>query len=885
MVDVAEPPSPSPSRRDQARLRAPERVRREVRLLGQVLGRVIAGQGGASLLADVDGLRRAVIARRVQPDATPPRGAAADVVAGWSTQRAEEVARAFACYFHLSNLAEERFRSQQLDDGTGGEAGDSVESVLRGLADESGEGAAGQVLAGLRLHPVLTAHPTEARRRAVSEALRRVGAALDNCEAQGLALRRRQAAERRLDEEVDRLWRTSQVRSREMEPLDEVRTVMAVFDQTIVEAAASLYSEVDAALCGTDAGARPPLTPAFLRFGSWVGGDRDGNPRVTAAVTVQAVELHVQNALFALETATARVGRALTLDEATTAPSPEMLARLHEARHDGGAGFAAIEARSPGEPHRQWLLHVADRLAATRTGQAAARCYAAAGELVDDLRLAQHSLAAAGATRQAYGQLQRLIWQAETFGFHLTDLEIRQHSDVHRAALEEVTGGGPISPRTHELLATFRAIAELQQRHGVACCHRYVISFTRAAADVAAVHRLAALACPPDVAPTLDVVPLFESIAELRRAPAILDEVVELEPVRQRLEASGGEFEVMLGYSDSAKESGPVSAAMALHSAQADLAAWAARRGVRLTLFHGRGGALGRGGGPAHRAVMAQAAGSVAGRLKVTEQGEVISARYANAEVAADHLGRLTAAVLRTSTTPVRDAAARAASRHAALGERVGTAARLAYQELIASPGFAEFFAAVTPERELAQLHLGSRPARRDQTPNLESLRAIPWVFAWSQVRLNLPGWYGIGSGLRAAPLDELRAAYREWPLLNVVVDNAAMSLAKADRQMAAAYLELGRRPDLAGRILAEYDTAVTQVLAVTEQTHLLERQPELSWALELRAPYLDALSLLQLRALRTLRHGQPQESERELLQRLLLLTVNGLAAGLQNTG
>jgi phosphoenolpyruvate carboxylase len=361
--------------------------------------------------------------------------------------------------------------------------------------------------------------------------------------------------------------------------------------------------------------------------------------------------------------------------------------------------------------------------------------------------------------------------------------------------------------------------------------------------------------------------------------------VVELPPVRRRLAETGGRVEVMLGYSDSAKEGGTVFATLALFDAQAALTAWAAGRGVRLTLFHGRGGALGRGGGPANRAVLAQAPGSVAGRFKVTEQGEVIFARYGNPAIAGRHLEQVASAVLLASSPSAGERAAAAASRFRDLAARIGPPAHASYRRLVETPGFAAWFAQVSPLDELGSLRIGSRPARRSGSRALEELRAIPWVFAWSQTRLNLPGWYGLGSGLAAAELAEVREAYAGWPLFTSMVDNAEMSMAKTDRRIAARYLALGDRDDLAAEVLEEYDRTLAALLAITGHTRLLESRRVLSRAVELRNPYVDALSHLQLRALRALRGGAADGAERERLQRLLLLTVNGVAAGLQNTG
>ncbi|HXM58252.1 MAG TPA: phosphoenolpyruvate carboxylase [Candidatus Dormibacteraeota bacterium] len=865
--------------RESARLEMPEPMRRDVRLLGELLGQVIAEGGGPDLLEDVERLRRAVIAAR---DSAEQEVAAERLVASWPLERAEEVARAFTCYFHLANLAEEQHRARVLREREQG-AGyrESLAATVAEIRSEQGEARLRALLDGLELHPVLTAHPTEARRRAVVLAIRRVGEQLQRLDDPRCTDVEERDVRLRLLEAIDVLWRTAQLRSTQLEPMDEVRATLAVFEETLLAVVPAIYRGLDTALAPADAGARPTLAPAFLRFGTWVGGDRDGNPHVTAVVTAEAMREQSRQALLAMEAAVIRVGRVLTADAASTPPSAELERRLARARSIEPERMAVLVQRAPGEPHRQFLVHVADRLRATREREPAL-AYASPDELLADLRVAQASLAGAGAVRQAYGELQHLVWQAETFGFHLAELEIRQHSRVHERALAEVRAGGARSPETEEVLATLRTVADLQRAYGVGACRRYVVSFTRGAGDLAAVFDLAAAACDPP--PVLDVVPLFETGEDLRRATAILDEVAELPSMRRRL-AETGALEVMLGYSDSAKEGGTVFATLALFDAQAALAAWAARRGLRLTLFHGRGGALGRGGGPANRAVLAQAPGSVAGRFKVTEQGEVIFARYGNFAIAARHLEQVASAVLQASSPSVGLHAARTADRFRGLAARIGPPAHAAYRLLVEADGFPAWFGQVSPIDELGSLRIGSRPARRGGGRALEDLRAIPWVFAWSQTRLNLPGWYGLGSGLAAAELDEVREAYAEWPLFTSLIDNAEMSLAKTDRRIAARYLDLGDRPDLAERVLAEYDRTLEGLLAITGHRRLLERRRVLGRAVELRNPYVDALSHLQLRALRTLRAGGLEAAARERVERLLLLTVNGVAAGLQNTG
>jgi phosphoenolpyruvate carboxylase len=760
---------------------------------------------------------------------------------------------------------------------------ESLAQAVAEIRSGPGEQKLRELLDDLVIHPVLTAHPTESRRRAVVTAIARVGSQLEVLDDPRVSAREEREARRRLLEEIDLLWRTAQLRSTQVRPLDEVRSVMAIFDETLFRAIPEIYRDLDAALGPDDAGLRPPIAPAFIRLGSWVGGDRDGNPAVTASVTVDAMEIHADHVLRGLETALLRIGRALTADSVTTPPDQELGSRLAAARLAQPTRLADLAARSPSEQHRQYLLYAAERVRATRVADVT-MAYRTPAELLDDLRAVQRSLASAGAGRLAYGGLQNVVWQVETFGFHLAELEVRQHSRIHEVALREVGGGGRRSAQTEEVLATFRAINQIQKRFGAHACRRYIVSFTRNSSDIANVYALAAAATQSGPGPEIEAIPLFETVEDLGRATVVLDGMLELEPVRRQIETTG-RLEVMLGYSDSTKEVGPVSASLALYEAQAELVRWAASRGVRLTMFHGRGGALGRGGGPANRAIRAQAPGSIAGHFKVTEQGEVVFARYSNLAIARRHLEQVASAVLIASLPELDTVAEREPGRFRELGNRIDEPARKAYRGLIETDGFDQWFGRVSPIDELGRMRLGSRPARRSGSQRLEELRAIPWVFAWSQMRLNLPGWFGLGSGMAAADLAELREAYAEWPLFNVLLDNAEMSLAKTDRRIAERYLDLGERPDLSGRILSEYDLTVNSVLAVTGHSRLLENHRVLSWAVELRNPYVDALSQIQLHTLEALRGQSIDQLERARLEQVLLVTVNGVAAGLQNTG
>jgi phosphoenolpyruvate carboxylase len=896
--------------RDRDRAELPEPMRRDVRLLGDLLGEVVRDSSGPGLLADVERLRHAVIEAREQERRDGRAGEAiATLVASWDLDRAEQVARAFTVYFHLANLAEEHQRIRMLRERDAGHepVRESLAAAVAELSRDTGPGHLLDLLDSLRVHLVLTAHPTEARRRAVVAVLRRISELLGVVDDERAGAADRAEARRVLRENIDLLWRTSQLRVTAMDPIDEVRTVMTAFDETLFRIVPAVYRELDRALYPAAGSATPVL--AFLRFGSWVGADRDGNPFVTAQVTRETATIQADHILRALETATVRIGRALTLHEATTPPSAGLRRALAAAAAAHPELLAEITARSPQEPYRTYLLYAAQRISATRMRNADL-AYPGPADFLADLRVVQESLATAGAGLQAYGELQNLIWQAETFGFHLAGLEVRQHSEVHARVLRELRAAGPpdadpdaaaglqYSAEAQEVLATFRAIGWIQDRFGVDACRRYVVSFTGSAEDLAAVYELARYAAGGGRIPVLDVVPLFESAVDLANAPAVLTGMIAQPEVAERLAATGGHLEAMLGYSDSAKELGPASATLRLFDTQARLAEWAAAHSIKLTLFHGRGGALGRGGGPAGRAVLAQAPGSVNGSFKVTEQGEVIFARYGQQAIAKRHLEQVSSAVLLASSARIAERTAAAAATYRGIADRIDQAACATFRGLVEADGFAEWFARISPLGEIGGLRIGSRPAKRglgkagQQAPkamDLDDLRAIPWVFAWSQTRVNLPGWFGLGSGLAAIEADPdgtgvLRRAYRDWPLFGVLLDNAEMSLAKTDRPIAVRYLALGGRDDLTGLVLAEYDLTKRLVLAVTGHDRLLADRPVLSRAVALRDPYVDALSYLQLRALAALR-GPVEQGDREQLERLLLLTVNGVAAGLQNTG
>ena len=869
----------------------PDTMRADVRLLGGLLGRVLRESGSPGLFEDVERLRAATI--QAYTDATPEAFARAEAIAdSFSIDRAEEVARAFTCYFHLVNLAEEHQRVRVLRQRDGRpdreDATDSVAAAFVRLAAEIGDDSALERLQALRFHPVFTAHPTEARRRAISTGIRRLAELLEERDATLRNGADEGRTERQMLEEIDTLWRTGPLRAEKPSPTDEVRAVMAVFDDTLFTSIPEVYRRVDDALQGPAAGSRSPVVRPFVRIGSWVGGDRDGNPFVTASVTRKAAKIASEHVLLGLERAALRIGRTLTLDVDTTPPSDAVTSLWHRLRSADEDAARDIAKRSPGELHRSVVLLAARKIAATRTRDADL-AYATPDELLADLRVVQDSLVRASAPRQAYGQLQQLIWQVETFGFHLAELEVRQHSAVHRKVLDELDAGGERSELAEEVLEVFRVVKFLQDRYGPRAAGRYIVSFTQSAEDLANVHRLARYAVGEGATPpVLDVIPLFETFADLQAAPGILREIVQHPAFAARLGETGDRLEVMLGYSDSSKDVGPVAATLALYEAQAAIADWAKESGIELTLFHGRGGALGRGGGPANSAILAQPPHSVDGRFKLTEQGEVIFARYGEPAIAKRHIDQVAAAMLLASSPSVERTNRHAAERFHAIGATMDAASRDRFAALVNAPGFAPWFAQVTPMEEIGLLALGSRPARRGlSVESLADLRAIPWVFAWSQARINLAGWFGLGTALEAVGDEgQLRRAYEQWPLFRTLIDNVAMSLAKTDDRIAMRYLDLGDREELATLVREEMALTRAWVVRITDGDELLANKPVLQRAVKLRSPYVDALSLLQLRALRTLRddaaNGRDLDPDQ---QRLLLLSVNGVSAGLQNTG
>ena len=901
----------------------------EVRLLGALLGQVIAEQAGPELFDLVERIRRMTIALRRDDDPLE-RARLDEELRALDLGDAEAVIGAFALYFGLVNLAEAQARVRALRrrerTARDGILDDSVADAVRQLRRMGqAETELDTAVQRLMVSPVLTAHPTEARRRTTLVALRRVGRLLERLDDARLTPSQDRDVRRRLREEITLLWRTSDLRLVTPAPLDEVRTAMAFFDATLFTVVPRLYRALDAALdpggraAGPAAdsgrsGTRAPRIRPYLRWGSWIGGDRDGNPQVTAEVTEKTLRIHADHVLRGHEAVATRLMQTLAAAASMDRVARSIASRLARDAEDLPETDRQLRRRFPDEPYRQRFGFIAERLRRTRaalTGEPAPLTgrYGGAEDLDGELEELQRALVDDRLERIAWGEVAEFRWQVQTFGFHLASLEVRQHAAVHRAALDAIRGSLPASTEVStnvtlgEVLATFRAIAAIQARFGVDSCRRYVVSFTSSPADVTDVLELArhatSLAGAGASPPVLDIVPLFESTAALEAAGAILGALLDDIAYRAGIAGRGDRQEVMLGYSDSNKESGFLAAAWMLHQAQTAMVEVARSRGVELTIFHGRGGAIGRGGGPTNRAILGLAPGSVDGRLKLTEQGEVVAANYSDPTIARRHLEQMTGAVLVASTAQHADRLRGALEVGVPILDELAASSRIAYRTLVHDdPGFASFFRDVTPIRELSDLRLGSRPAARglrEVAPTIDSLRAIPWTFAWAQSRINLPGWYGLGTALdeyRArhgeSGLDVIAQLATDWPFLSSLLDNAEMSLAKADMGVARLYAALAAGPGDDRRwhaIESEYRRTVGLLARVTGRQRLLDGAPVLQRSVALRNPYVDSLSELQVRLLGRLRALPADDPGRGRVLRLVQLTVNGVAAGLQSTG
>ena len=888
----------------------PASLKEEMDLCLQIL-REVLGEFDENLLAKFDEVREHALKASderfsgILSDTNPDQDdlqKVVDIVDKMDVHDAQLLARAFTTYFHLANLCEENYRVSVLhsreaavDDTQAVDPVNEMTCAYHQLINEMGPARAKELLDQLEFHPVFTAHPTEARRKAVEGKIRRISQLLEAHKLLGGSDKKENS--RRLFNEIDALFRTSPIALKKPTPVEEADTILDIFDNTLFYTIPQVYRRFDDWVLGDKAGLVPPVCPAFFHPGSWIGSDRDGNPNVTAKVSRQVARKFSDHVLGALEIETRRVGKNLTMEAETTPPSAELKSLWNHQKEMSERLTDKAALISTKELHRAVMLVMADRLKAT-IDRDADLMYHSCEDYIADLKTVQRSLAEANANRSAYGPLQDLIWQAETFGFHMVEMEFRQHSVVHSRALEDIREHGlhgergELQPMTHEVLDTFRALGSIQKRNGIKAARRYIISFTKSAQNIKDVYELNRLAFShPEDVPTIDVIPLFEQLEDLQNSVDVLEEMIKIPEVQARLKATGGKMEVMLGYSDSSKDAGPTSATLALHSAQERIAKWAESHDIDLTLFHGRGGAVGRGGGPANRAVLAQPVGSVKCRFKLTEQGEVIFARYGNPALAIRHVESVAAATLLQSAPSVEKRNTDMTAKYADMASKLDEAAHNRFLDLLNTDGFAPWFSTVTPLTEIGLLPIGSRPAKRGLgAKSLDDLRTIPWIFSWAQARINLAAWYGLGTACEQfGDLNTLRQAYEEWPLFSTFIDNIEMSLAKTDERIAKMYLALGDREDLNKKVLDEMELTRKWVLKIVGDEWPLQHRHVLGQAIRIRSPYVDALSVTQVLALGSLRKRVDKEElthgQKENYTYLILCTVSGVAAGLQNTG
>jgi phosphoenolpyruvate carboxylase len=813
-------------------------LRRDVRMLGEILGRVLVEQEGLELLETEERIRALSRAAR----AGAARNDLREAVRELELDRQATVLRAFGLYFQLANLAEQHHRLRRRREYER-EARVPRESLAEAWQRLEAAGAdPAEATARISLELVLTAHPTEAARRTILAAHLRLAGFLAELDDPALPPSRRAEIESALAEEVTALWQTDEVREQRLRVVDEIRNGLWFFEQSLFEAAPRLLA---------DYRRRVPGAPAPLRFGTWIGGDQDGNPNVGPETIAQALERARGLALLRYRDEVRALAAALGISASLAGASRELLDSIARDEADLPEYATAIGSQNEGEPYRRKLSFVWWRLG--NDG------YRSAAELAADLDVVDRSLRANRGGRIADGRLAALRRRVELFGFHVAKLDVRLHADDVSGARE-----------------TFAAVRRVRRRHGDEALDTVIVSGTTSAADVLAV--LDATEEP------LSVVPLFESIADLRAAPRILEELLDEPRYAQVVEERGRRLEAMVGYSDSGKDGGYLTARWEIYRAQEALAEVAARRGLELTIFHGRGGSAGRGGGPTYDAVLAQPPGHPPGRLKLTEQGEVISFKYGLPGLAYRNLEAALAATLLSAFPEVAGAEPPDGAR--AVVERLSERAHAAYRGLVwEHAGFTSFFRAFTPIDELALLAIGSRPARRSAAADdLRSLRAIPWVFAWTQNRCLLPAWYGCGTAFAVGEVGELRRLYGEWPFFRSLVENLEMTLAKSSLDISAEYLVLVEEERLFAPIAEEHARTVAAVLEIVEARELLDRHPVVQRSIRLRNPYVDPMNAIQVELLRRYR-GSADEAERERTRRPLLRSIAGIAAALRNTG
>ncbi len=908
-------------------------LREDIRLLGRLLGDTVRDQQGAAAFELIERIRQNSV-RFHRDDDSAARRELEELLDALSRDQTIQVVRAFSYFSHLANIAEDQHHIRRsrahLIAGSAPREGSLAHAIDKALGSGAADSTALlEFFATALVSPVLTAHPTEVQRKSILNCETVIARLLDERDRMLLTPDEAEATLEALRRAVLTLWQTRVLRTAKLSVVDEITNGLSYFDTTFLRELPRLYAALEDRLAAAAPGLGGTELAPFLQVGSWIGGDRDGNPFVTAEVLDKALAMQATVVLDYYLNELHSLGSQLSMSQGLVSAS-EALQALAERSPD-------TSAHRRDEPYRRAVSGLYARLAATyrellgtappRHAVASAEPYADAAALAADLDTVHHSLVANGAATLSRGRLRQLRRAAKVFGFHLAPIDLRQNSDVHERVvaelleiarpgtdyraqdeagrcallLEELATARPLasphvkySEESEGELAIFRSARRAHLRYGTAAIQNCIISKTDDVSDLlelAVLLKEAGLLRPLENALDVNIVPLFETIDDLENAASVMERLFSLPVYRTLLEARKHTQEVMLGYSDSNKDGGFLTSGWALYKAESELVTTFARHGVRLRLFHGRGGSVGRGGGPSYQAILAQPDGAVQGQIRLTEQGEVIGAKYGNPEVGRRNLEVLVAATLETSLRPAGSAPTPPPFVDAM--QALSDAAFTAYRGLVyETEGFERYFWESTVISEIAALNIGSRPASRKKSTAIEDLRAIPWVFSWSQCRVMLPGWYGFGSAVQAFlaqhledGLALLQRMAREWSFFATLLSNMDMVLAKSDLAIASRYADLVKdaslREAVFGRIRAEHQTTVQVLLQITGQTELLEGNPLLKRSIRNRFPYLDPLNHVQVELLR--RHREHGEDVR--IRNGIHISINGIAAGLRNSG
>lgn len=907
-------------------------LRRDIKTLGHILGEILVHHGGMQLLEKVEKLRVMAITLRKNDDKDIYNELKEEIV-NLDPPMRKQVIRAFSIYFHLINAAElnhriRRRREYQLQDDHVVQKA-SIESAILSLKENKIDEATIQnVLNTISLELVITAHPTEATKRSVIEIQKRIATILKNLDNTTLTKKERKKLEDSLLNEVTILWQTEELRERKPTVIDEVRNGLYYFDQTFFDVLPDIHQDLEEGLTEQFPKHKWEV-PNFLHFGSWIGGDRDGNPNVTPEVTWETLIRQRELAIKKYKEALVELMKRFSHSTTRAKVSEELIANVENDEKT----YLKIEKRWPVETevYRRKIAIIIKRLKEVGNSEIG---YQSANELLDDLLLIHQSVNNHQPADRELKMLNKLIRQVQLFGFHLATLDIRNHSGEHEAAITEILRKVKVtddyaalsedekmktlenvlmdprpvlllnedySKETQEMIKVFTMIKEAHETFGKKSILVYLVSMTQSASDLLEVLVLAKeagiyrLHADGTVESHLNVAPLLETVDDLIAGPNIMETLFNLDVYRNHLKIHGDSQEIMLGYSDGSKDGGTLTANWKLYKAQLEIHDMAKRHNIGLKFFHGRGGSLGRGGGPLNRSILSQPRETLGDGVKITEQGEVLSSRYLLEDIAYRSLEQATSTLIEASVNLSEESEQQHLREKAweEAMEEISDISLKKYQSLVfEDPDFLTYFTEATPLNEVGELNIGSRPSKRKNRNRFEDLRAIPWVFAWTQSRQLIPAWYAAGSGLESFAskgeenLKLLQRMYEEWPFFRSTIDNLQMALMKADIRTAKEYISLVHDKEIADRIfeniVEEYETTKAVLLKISDDEELLDHSPNIKESVHRRNPYVDPLNFLQVELIKELRE---QEEPNEELLTEVLLTISGIAAGLRNTG